>query len=200
MVTVAGAATDCFLMAAQIAVSGIQVCAEACSGVSFGNSLFGETHRGSISPTRRRSPFDSTWMAGARPPKSMSTRQRDARPDESRNRNVGAVISGGKIDSSPDSRSRSPQFGLAPSRQWPKTRAEHLGFFVIAVMPRRSGQTAERHVTQLTRIGHPGSPRKWHFIMAPMLRPSSGGARPRTGVFFGLRRKWRVSECRHIPS
>src|ERR1035437_707130 len=100
MVTVAGAATDCFLMTAQTAASGIQVCAEACSGVSFGNSLFGETHRGSISPTRRRSPFDSTWMDGARPPKSMWMRQRDARPDESRNRNVGGVISGGKIDPS----------------------------------------------------------------------------------------------------
>src|ERR1035437_2138489 len=94
MVTVAGAATDCFLTMAQIAASGIQIRVEACSGVSFGNSLFGETHRGSISRPRRPSPFDSTWVAGAPPPKSISMRQRPACPDESRNRNVGGVISG----------------------------------------------------------------------------------------------------------
>ena len=98
--SVAGAATDCFLIAAQTAASGVHVCAEACSGVSFGSSLVAETQRGSMAPTLRRSPLDSTWISGARPPKETSMRQVVARVDASRNRNVGGVISGGKIEPS----------------------------------------------------------------------------------------------------
>ena len=43
-----------FLMAAQVAASGFQVCAAACSGVSCGGLFVGETQRGSIWPSAHR--------------------------------------------------------------------------------------------------------------------------------------------------
>src|SRR5271157_1966184 len=62
MVTVAAPATECFLMAAQVAGSGIQVWAAACWGVRAGGLLVGATQRGSISPMRIRSPLAVACM------------------------------------------------------------------------------------------------------------------------------------------
>ena len=87
-------------MAVQVAASGIQVCAAACCGVSSGGLLVSATERGSISPMRRRSPFDSTRTWFEPSPKATSIRHRFAPAAGSRQRNVGAMISGGKIDPS----------------------------------------------------------------------------------------------------
>src|ERR1039457_6909749 len=98
MATVAGPATDCFLMAAQAPGSGVHVWAAACCGVRLGGRLLGETQRGSISPMRIRSPLDATWMPAEPSANDTSIRQETAPGAGSRQRNVGAAISGGKID------------------------------------------------------------------------------------------------------
>src|ERR1017187_12458 len=100
MVTVAAPATDIFLIAAQVAGSGIQVWAAACCGVRLGARLLGETQRGSISPMRIRSPLAATWMAAEPSANDTSIRQETAPGAGSRQRNVGAAMSGGKTDPS----------------------------------------------------------------------------------------------------
>src|SRR5208283_6042923 len=100
MVTVAGPATECFLMSSQAALSGIQLWEPAISGVSLGNSLVGATQRGSISPIAGGLPMD--WKCSAEEPsaKVMSICQWVASLAASCQIKVGAVISGGKIESS----------------------------------------------------------------------------------------------------
>ncbi len=100
MVTVAAPATECFLIAAQVAGSGIQVRAAACCGVSLGGRFVGATQRGSISPMCIRSPFAATWMAAEPSANDTSICQETAPGAGSRQRNVGAAMSGGKIDPS----------------------------------------------------------------------------------------------------
>src|ERR1039458_2353190 len=100
MATVAAPATDCFLIAAQVAGSGTQVWAAACCGVRLGGRLLGETQRGSISPMRIRSPLAATWVAPEPFANDTSIRQETAPGAGSRQRNVGAAMSGGKIDPS----------------------------------------------------------------------------------------------------
>src|ERR1017187_1814853 len=100
MATVGGPATDCFLIAAQVAESGFHVWAAACCGVRLGGRLLGETQRGSISPMRIRSPLAATWMPAEPSANDTSIRQETAPGAGSRQRNVGAAMSGGKIDPS----------------------------------------------------------------------------------------------------
>src|ERR1017187_9090174 len=100
MVTVAAPATDCFLIAVQVAGAGIQVWPSACCGVRLGGRLGGETQRESISPMCIRSPLAATWMAAEPSANDTSIRQETAPGAGSRQRNVGAAISGGKTDPS----------------------------------------------------------------------------------------------------
>src|ERR1035441_2008888 len=58
IVTVAGLATECRLMACHIAGSGVQECAAAIWGVSFGGALVSATQSGSIQPMRGRAPWE----------------------------------------------------------------------------------------------------------------------------------------------
>src|SRR6478609_3062694 len=88
----------CFSIAAQVVASGYQVCAAACSGVSPGSLLLEEMQRGSISPMRMRSPFDSMWMGGELVPKSTSMRHESAAGAGSRHINVGGAMSGGNTE------------------------------------------------------------------------------------------------------
>src|ERR1035437_6722278 len=97
IVTSAARSTERFLISAQAPASGIQVRAAACCGVSRGGSLVSETARGSISPIR----ICSQGQAARRTPPSenfTSTCHAVASFVESRNRKVGGVISGGKIE------------------------------------------------------------------------------------------------------
>src|ERR1035437_6914567 len=98
MVTVAGAATECFLICSQERGSGIQECAVASSGVSWGNSLVGEMHRWSISPVLILPPGDSKCRGAEPSAKEISMRQRSADSAASCQRKVGGVISGGKME------------------------------------------------------------------------------------------------------
>src|ERR1039458_3045530 len=91
-------ATDCFLMTAQSAGLGSQVWAAACCGVRVGSLLVVETQRWSISPMRMRSPLEVTWRAGEPSANDTSMRQETAPGAGSRQRKVGAAMSGGKID------------------------------------------------------------------------------------------------------
>ena len=100
MVTVAATATDCRLMACQVAGSGFQACAADSGGVSLGGSLVSATQSGSMGPTGRRSPLLVAWIVAGAPPKETSIRQRVTPFPASRQRRVGGVISGGKIDPS----------------------------------------------------------------------------------------------------
>src|SRR5438128_1754999 len=97
MVIVTGDSTDRCLMADHVTPSGVHVCAAACSGVSFGSSFDGATASGSISPICSRSPGDFTRIDEDRPANVTSINQLLALASESRQRNVGGVISGGKI-------------------------------------------------------------------------------------------------------
>src|SRR5579872_3133360 len=98
MAMVAGDPTECVLIAFQVLASGVHVWAAACSGVSLGSSLFFETASGSISPMRIPSPDDFTWMPGAPSGKVMSTAHEITLAAASRQRKVGGVISGGKME------------------------------------------------------------------------------------------------------
>src|ERR1017187_2192877 len=93
---VAAPATDCFLIAAQVAESGFHVWAAACCGVRLGGRLLGETHRRSIYPICLRSHLDVTWMPGESSANDTSIRHETAPGAGSRQRKVGAAISGGK--------------------------------------------------------------------------------------------------------
>ena len=99
IVTVAAASTERAFTASHVAASGFQVRAAACSGVSFGSSFVGPTARGSISPTRIRGPSVFARRGAPPSPKPTSTCH-DVAFDPSRQRKVGASMSGGKIDSS----------------------------------------------------------------------------------------------------
>src|SRR5208282_1808558 len=94
IITAAGRSTECRLIAAHVAASGIQVCAAACSLVSDGGSLVPETQRGSISPMRMGSPWDLTWIGSEPSAKVTSIRHVFAEASASRQRKVGGVISG----------------------------------------------------------------------------------------------------------
>ena len=100
MVTVAAAETEFFLIAAQAAGSGNQVRASACCGVRLGGRLVGETQRGSISPICIRSPLAATRMAAEPLANATSICQETAPGAGSRQRKVGAAMSGGKTDPS----------------------------------------------------------------------------------------------------
>ena len=78
--------------------SGVQVCAAACCGVSFGGSLVSAIQSGSILPMRGGSPFDVWRIAGDPSANETSMRHRATDLAGSRHSNAGAVISGGKID------------------------------------------------------------------------------------------------------
>src|SRR5579863_265258 len=96
-VRVAGPFTECFLIRAQASGSGFQVCAAACSGVRNGGLFAAETQSGSIAEIFIPSPEEVRWIALRRSAKVTSTRQECAELSASRQRNVGATISGGKI-------------------------------------------------------------------------------------------------------
>src|ERR1035438_3761076 len=98
MVTVAGRFTECFLMAAQVSVSGFQTQEAASRGVNLGGSLLSDTQRGSISPMRSRSPRDNARTPAELSPNVTSMRHNLAPAEASRHTKVGAVISGGKTD------------------------------------------------------------------------------------------------------
>ena len=87
-------------MARQVSASGRHECAAACSAVSLGGALVGETQRGSIGPTRMRSPRTSTRIGGPPSAKAASTVHETARDAVSRQRIRGAGKSGGKTDPS----------------------------------------------------------------------------------------------------
>src|ERR1017187_4390399 len=76
MVTVAGRATECRLMACHIAGSGVQECAAAIWGVSFGGALVSATQSGSIQPMRGGAPWEVVWIAAVPSPNETSIRQR----------------------------------------------------------------------------------------------------------------------------
>ena len=99
-VAVAGPATECFLMSPQVPSSGVQLCADACSGVSVGKALVSAMQRESISPTWGGSPRTDKCRAGEPSENSTSTCQLDAAVLASCQRNVGGTISRGKIDPS----------------------------------------------------------------------------------------------------
>jgi hypothetical protein len=100
IVIAAGRSTECFLIAAQVAVSGTHVRAAACSGVSLGNSFVSEIERRSISPIRSLSPLHCASIPADPPANATSIRHSLASWEASRHRNVGAAKSGGKIDPS----------------------------------------------------------------------------------------------------
>src|SRR5215471_6440081 len=100
MVTVAARRFARLLIAAQVSASGVHVWAADCCGVSLGDSLVGDTQRGSISPMRILSPGELIWIPADPSPNSTSIRQAVLFGSGSRHRKVGAVISGGKIDPS----------------------------------------------------------------------------------------------------
>ena len=90
-----------FLIASQVAGSGLQVCAAACSGVSFGSSLVFPTARASISPISIGSPRDVARSDGAASwPKLTSIVQKRARGLASRHSSRGGGNSGGKTEPS----------------------------------------------------------------------------------------------------
>src|SRR5271157_4694941 len=98
MVRVAGRLTERFLMAAQVSASGFQVQDAASWGVSLGGSLLSAIQRGSISPMRGRCPLDTAWRAAEPSANATSMRQKRAAGAASRHMNVGATMSGGKMD------------------------------------------------------------------------------------------------------
>src|SRR5208337_229928 len=98
--TVAWHSTECCLIVAHVAASGVQVCAAACSLVSDGGWLLSDTHRGSISPMRMGSPWELTWIGSDPSAKVISMRHVLAEASASRQRKVGGVISGGKMEPS----------------------------------------------------------------------------------------------------
>jgi hypothetical protein len=67
-------------------------------GVKRGSSFDFEMQSGSIGPIRMRSPRDVAWMGAEPSAKTMSNLQSPAAGTASRQRKVGGVISGGKID------------------------------------------------------------------------------------------------------
>src|SRR5579862_1058544 len=97
--TVAGPSTECILIVAHVAASGVHVCAAACSGVSEGGLFVLEMQRGSISPIRIGSPLELTWRDSELSAKLISMRHVRADDSASRQRKVGAMMSGGKIES-----------------------------------------------------------------------------------------------------
>jgi hypothetical protein len=99
MVTVADCPTERFLIVAQVAASGTQVRAPCSSELSFGSSLVGATHRGSISPTWNLSPRALKRLETPSA-KWTSTAQATARSSASRQTKVGRAMSGGKTDPS----------------------------------------------------------------------------------------------------
>ncbi len=98
MVSVAGDPVEADWIRSQVAASGVQVQEAACCGVSFGGSLVSLTQSGSIAPRCILSPPETICMAGAPAPKVMSIFQEAATP--SRQRKLGGVISGGKMEPS----------------------------------------------------------------------------------------------------
>src|ERR1017187_1102236 len=98
MVTIAGSAMEFDWIVAHVAESGVQVKVAACCGVSFGASSGLTVHSGSIAPSRILSPVDRTWMVGTFPANEISIFQEV--PAASRQRNVGGVIPGGKMEPS----------------------------------------------------------------------------------------------------
>src|SRR3974377_1900012 len=89
-----------FLMDSQIAAVGRQVCAEACSGVSRGGWFVGATQSGSTSPICIFGPAEVTRSEAEPSANETSMRQRVTPADAQGHKNVGAVISGGKIEPS----------------------------------------------------------------------------------------------------
>ena len=98
-VTVAAASIDRAFTVSHAAAVGFQVRAAACSAVSFGSSFVGPTARGSISPTRIRGP-SVLARRGSLPSAKLTSTCHDVAFDPSRQRKVGASMSGGKIDPS----------------------------------------------------------------------------------------------------
>src|ERR1035441_9456376 len=98
-VMVAGALTERCLILAQASASGLQVLVTFCCGVNSSRSVIGPAS-GSSWPTCRGSPGTSMWIASAWSAKVTSTDQRFAFSPASRQRKVGGVISGGKIEPS----------------------------------------------------------------------------------------------------
>src|ERR1035438_3341863 len=96
--TVTAPLPACFLMVAQVASSGFQVLAAACSEVSSGSLLVFEMQRGSISPTLIRSPFEIKWSPIEVSAKVISICQDWAFAEGSRHKNVGADMSGGNTE------------------------------------------------------------------------------------------------------
>ena len=97
---VAGRSVECCLIVAHRGASGVQVCAAACSGVREGGWLVSEMQRGSISPIRIGSPWELTWIGSEPSAKVISIRHVLADASASRQRKVGGVISGGKMEPS----------------------------------------------------------------------------------------------------
>src|ERR1039457_7116299 len=98
--TVAARSTECCLMVAHVAASGVHVLAAACAGVSAGGLLVAETQRGSLSPMRIPSPRDSVRIAGEPSENVMLISHELAVSLASLQSQVGAENSGGKTDPS----------------------------------------------------------------------------------------------------
>src|SRR5579883_2530808 len=98
MEIVAGALTECCLISVQVCSSGFHVRIAACSDVNSESSPFATTV-GSSSPRCRCSPATGIRIALVLSANDTSTTQRFASL-ASRQRNVGGVISGGKIEPS----------------------------------------------------------------------------------------------------
>src|ERR1035441_4235452 len=100
IVTVAGGPTERFLMVLQYASSGFKVRCAACWGFNLGSSLVSPIARESISPKAKGSPAAFTRSGASPSVKSKSIRQTAATAEGARQRNVGAVISGGNTEPS----------------------------------------------------------------------------------------------------
>lgn len=98
MTRVAGAATEWAWMVAQVAGSGVQVHIAACWAVSVGGLLVSLTAWASIGGILMRSPPVTKWMGGVLSAKTMSMFQEA--PAASRQRMVGGVMPGGKMEPS----------------------------------------------------------------------------------------------------
>ena len=100
IVTTAGWAIEAFLMDSQVAASGRQLWAAACSAVSSGGRFVGPTARSSIAPISMRSPRATAWMGALPPASATSTVHTVARGLSSRHSRRGGGNSGGKSEPS----------------------------------------------------------------------------------------------------
>src|ERR1017187_4428630 len=98
MTRVAGVATEWAWMAAQVAAAGVHVQVAACWAVRVGGLLVSLTAWASMGGISMRSPPVTKWMGGVLSAKKMSMFQEA--PAASRQRMVGGVMPGGKMEPS----------------------------------------------------------------------------------------------------